>query len=206
MSLKNKPGNDPRAYDAWPVWLKLGVSLATELALCLIVYFCSVPNPNMILITGLVVTTSLFGYTGGVPCALVMVLYSLFFFSADHSFVRFTAENGQKLVIVVIGISLTMLFVGQLKKRQQALWGQLRDVNQLLAEQLDLAHCPRDEYGTFVPFGNVSMTPNLGEVPYDLVEGWQCETLESVLALKKRLLREKDLRDIERIEEVLKKG
>ena len=79
-------------------------------------------------------------------------------------------------------------------------------VSPALAEQLDLAHCPRDEYGTFVPMENVSMTPNLGEVPFDLVEGWQCETLESVLALKKRLLREKDLRDIERIKKVLKKG
>ena len=39
---------------------------------------------------------------------------------------------------------------------------------------------------------------------FDVIDGFQCESLESVLALKRRLLRPKDIRDIEVIEAYLK--
>ena len=39
----------------------------------------------------------------------------------------------------------------------------------------------------------------------DIIDGFKCETLESILEFKRRLLRPKDLRDIEVIESVLKK-
>ena len=41
-------------------------------------------------------------------------------------------------------------------------------------------------------------------VEYDLVDGYQCETLESVLEFKRRMGRPTDLKDIERIEAELK--
>ncbi len=73
-------------------------------------------------------------------------------------------------------------------------------VSKELAEQLDLEHCPQDAGGSYVPFENVQMKANLGKYPFEIVNGYQCETLESILALKRRLMRPKDLRDIEVIE------
>lgn len=78
-------------------------------------------------------------------------------------------------------------------------------VSKELAEKLDLQHCEKDEKGYYAPFPDVQMTDNLGARPFDTVDGFQCETLESVLALKRELMRPKDLRDIEVIEAALKK-
>ena len=76
-------------------------------------------------------------------------------------------------------------------------------VSKKLAEKLDLEHCPKDDKGYYAPFENVQMTANLGKRPFDIVDGFQCETLESVLALKRRLDRPKDQRDIAVIEAYL---
>ena len=77
-------------------------------------------------------------------------------------------------------------------------------VSKELADRLNLEQCARDESGSYVPFQDVQMTANLGRYPFDVVDGFQCETLESILALKRRLMRPKDLRDIEIIEKVLR--
>ena len=42
------------------------------------------------------------------------------------------------------------------------------------------------------------------EKEFDLVDGYQCETLESILEFKKRLRRPKDLKDIVKIKKALK--
>ena len=78
-------------------------------------------------------------------------------------------------------------------------------VTKELAERLGLANCPVNEKGSFVPFEDVEMTANFGSRPFETVDGFQCETLESVLELKRRLMRSKDVRDIEVIEAYLKK-
>ena len=79
-------------------------------------------------------------------------------------------------------------------------------VSEKLAGQLDLKHCPQDGKGYYAPFENVQMSVNLGSRPYENVDGFQCETLESILELKRRLLRPKDYRDIAVIEAVLGKN
>ena len=79
-------------------------------------------------------------------------------------------------------------------------------VSKKLAKELDLEHCEKDEKGYYAPFPDVQMTDNLESWPYDVVDGFQCETLESVLELKKRLMRPKDFSDIEKIEAYLKKA
>ncbi len=76
-------------------------------------------------------------------------------------------------------------------------------VSKELAEELDLDHCRMDESGSYTPFECVQMKVNLGKYPFDIIDGYQCETLESILSLKRRLMRPKDLRDIEVIETVL---
>ncbi|MBR5071849.1 MAG: GNAT family N-acetyltransferase [Oscillospiraceae bacterium] len=77
-------------------------------------------------------------------------------------------------------------------------------VSEKLAQTLDLEHCPLNDKGYYAPYEDMELTVNLGERPYDIVDGFQCETLESVLEFKKSLMRPKDIKDIEIIERYLK--
>lgn len=76
-------------------------------------------------------------------------------------------------------------------------------ISEKLAAQLDLEHCPKNSKGYYSPFEDMEVSVNLGERPYDTVDGFQCETLESVLEFKRSLMRDKDIRDIEAIERYL---
>ena len=87
-------------------------------ALILLVFYCDIPNPNMILIAGLVLCSALFGYGGGIVAAAIMFGYTLFFFSTDHSFTRFTPQNMQKVIVSIIGIAADMLLVCELKRAE----------------------------------------------------------------------------------------
>ena len=91
------------------------VTTVIMLALVALVSFLNVPNPNMILIAGLVLCSALYGYGGGVVAAAIMLLYTLYFFSVDHSFVQFTSEGMQKVFVSLVGIAVDMLLVCSVK-------------------------------------------------------------------------------------------
>lgn len=117
-----------------PYWHKVLLSLAAMLTLTLATAALHIPNPNMILITGLVVSTSLYGFPAGVPCALVMLVYSLYFFSTGHNFVSFTEENMKKMLTILFGIVCNTCFVGKLRQARDAAANRLLSANQILAE------------------------------------------------------------------------
>ena len=73
-------------------------------------------------------------------------------------------------------------------------------VSERLAEELDLEHCEKDELGCYVPFEDVQVKVDMADRSFDVVEGYCCQTLEDILKLKRRLMRPKDIKDIERIE------
>ena len=77
-------------------------------------------------------------------------------------------------------------------------------VSKKLAKQINLYDAPKDEKGFFVPFENCQMMDDFDKFEFNIVEGYQCETLESILAFKKRVNRPKDLKDIKAIERYLK--
>ena len=72
-----------------------------------------------------------------------------------------------------------------------------------LAREIDLYSAPRDEDGFYQPRENVQAIDDFGETEFDIVDGYQCESLGSILAFKKQKMRPKDLKDIEKIEEAL---
>ncbi|MBP0985418.1 MAG: hypothetical protein J6P39_00220 [Oscillospiraceae bacterium] len=76
-------------------------------------------------------------------------------------------------------------------------------VSETLAEALDLKHRPTNWKGSFEPAEDVELKAGMEGRDFDVVEGYQCQTLEDVLALKRSLMRPKDLPDIEIIEEYL---
>ncbi|MBR0400622.1 MAG: hypothetical protein IJH95_07420, partial [Mogibacterium sp.] len=63
------------------LWQSLLLTFVTMSALLLYVYNFNVPNPNMILIAGLVICSAVFGYEGGILAAVIMLFYTLYFFS-----------------------------------------------------------------------------------------------------------------------------
>ena len=74
-----------------------------------------------------------------------------------------------------------------------------------LAREISLYDAPKDEGGYYQPRENVQATDDFGETEFDIVDGYQCESLGSILAFKKRMMRPKDLKDIEKIEKILSK-
>lgn len=115
-------------------WQELLISLAMMLVLILIVVHFNVPNPNMILISGLVVSSALFGYNGGLLSAALMLLYSMYFFSTDHNFVSYTVMNLEKLIVILIGIVVVLLFVCELKRSSLRAFHEIEKLSEELKE------------------------------------------------------------------------
>ena len=120
---------------------KILITAAVMFALILFVYHFKIPNPNMILIAGLILTSALFGFGGGIIAAAIMLGYALFFFSTDHSFTRFTFENLQKVGVSLVGIIIDMFLVCFLKQTEvqafekvDALTKKLKDENKKLQQ------------------------------------------------------------------------
>ena len=86
--------------------------------LAVIVYKTNIPNPNMIMVTGLVIFSALFGTNGGIPAAIIMMVYTTFFFSENHSFVTYTDLNLRKVYVTLFGVTVITLFVCFLKKSE----------------------------------------------------------------------------------------
>ena len=80
------------------------------IALIIFVYNFNVPNPNMILIAALVLSTAIGATVPGLICAVLMMGYSLFFFSTDHSFFQFTEINLHKIIVVTLGVLIRVCF------------------------------------------------------------------------------------------------
>ena len=96
----------------------LGVMLTVlfMIALVGVVHVSKVPNPNMILISGLVICSAFFAVPGGLAAAAIMMAYTLWFFSTNGDFVTFTQENLLKVVVSAIGISVVTFFVSGLRQ------------------------------------------------------------------------------------------
>ena len=113
---------------------KIIATIVIMVVLIAIVYFFKIPNPNMILIAGLVLCSALFGFGGGIIAAVIMLGYTLYFFSTDHCFTQFTPENIQKVGVSLIGIAADMLLVCFLKQTEVRAFKEVDD----LTEQLRL--------------------------------------------------------------------
>ena len=74
-----------------------------------------------------------------------------------------------------------------------------------LAADLHLYQCPKDEAGLYMPFENVQMMDDMETFHFDVIDGYQCESLEDILRQKRQWNRPKDQKDIAVIEAFLHK-
>ena len=117
-----------------PIVLRVVLSAAIMGLLVFIVSFFSLPNPNMILIAGLVVCSAIFGIPGGIVSAAAMMSYTVYFFSTDHSLVTFTPQNFIKVAVTAIGVAVVSIFVCALKGAQDRALADATSMAALLKE------------------------------------------------------------------------
>ncbi|WP_297968532.1 hypothetical protein [uncultured Anaerovibrio sp.] len=60
------------------LWFTSTVTILGMALLIALVWFLKVPNPNMVLITGIIIFTSMFGRMAGVISTLMIIIYSTF--------------------------------------------------------------------------------------------------------------------------------
>ena len=111
------------------LWVKVVATAAIMLALIALVYLLGIPNPNMILIAGLVLCSALFGFGGGIVAAVIMLIYTLYFFSTDHNFVSFTDENLLKVLVSLVGIAADMVFVCLVKESEMRAFDEVSNLS-----------------------------------------------------------------------------
>ena len=123
-----------------PLWASVLVTLLAMGGLVAVVVALTIPNPNMVLVAGLVMASAIFGVPGGIVAAAVMMAYTLYFFSVDHSFVAFTDENLAKVLVTAFGVTVVGVFVCALKRAQDAALADAHALTHLLEldrEQLE---------------------------------------------------------------------
>ena len=104
------------------------------IVLILFVYNFNIPNPNMILIAALVLSTAIGGTISGLICAILMMGYSLFFFSTDHSWIHFNEINLHKIIVITLGVVINYLSVAYLKRNRDRAGNQLKETNDKLEQ------------------------------------------------------------------------
>lgn len=68
-----------------------------------------IPNPEILLLIILVMITSIFGTESGIVSIVMLVLYVMFFYSAEHSFLVYNSNTELSKVIVTFLCSLVCL-------------------------------------------------------------------------------------------------
>ncbi len=121
-----------------PIPAAMLISIVLMAALVGVVVVFNVPNPNMILVTGLVVCAALFGYPGSIPAAIIMLGYTLFFFSTGNDFITFSETNLQKVITTVIGVIVITVFVSQLRRAIAESFAELHELTTTLEEDNQL--------------------------------------------------------------------
>lgn len=97
-----------------------------------LVFRFSIPNPNMILMTCMVLCAGLWGMIPGACAAILMLLYSMYFFSTDNSFIHYSEVNLYKILVIVIGGLGCYLIVGLLKRNRDRTQRELSETNENL--------------------------------------------------------------------------
>lgn len=104
---------------------------AIQLLLCAVVYRFNIPNPNIILFVFLSAVLVQCGYLVGTLCAILTLLYSMFFFSIDHSWIYFEPINRDKLIVILLGLIANISVIGHLQQRNK---NAMREISKLEAE------------------------------------------------------------------------
>lgn len=109
--------------------LYVAITVSVMAVLTLVVALFNVPNPNMVLISGVVAFTSLFGFISGSIASLDLIIYSIFY-SSEQS------DGMFKTGIIIIGTLFCLFFVGFLHEYRSKIQSQLKEAVVLLHDDV----------------------------------------------------------------------
>lgn len=120
-------------------------SLCIFLFMSMLIVACgnmSIPNPEVLLLTGLVVCISLFDLPASAISALQVILFVMYFYSENHSFFSYSAVNLNKVIITGCSVLAITAFLGKLRhvwnttrQRTTDVLKRLRESNEALEEE-----------------------------------------------------------------------
>lgn len=111
----------------------LGVlSLSLTGLLALLVFFLQIPNPMMVLILPVIYFTYLGGWSAGTMSGIVSFFYSLVFFSNKGELFTYNSVNIQKVGTIIVCLTLIIVLIGKLKKRERNNACELQKLNKEL--------------------------------------------------------------------------
>ena len=96
----------------------LFVSIIT-VGLELIVYYTDLPHPILIFVMAIIAFVTLLGPLCGFPPFILALVYSLYYFSDDHSFIHFTGQNIANLVVSYVCLFISFIFIGLLSSHRR---------------------------------------------------------------------------------------
>lgn len=109
--------------------LYVAITVSVMAVLTLVVALFNVPNPNMVLISGVVAFTSLFGFISGSIASLDLIIYSIFYSSGQ-------SDGMFKTGIIIIGTLFCLFFVGFLHEYRSKIQSQLKEAVVLLHDDV----------------------------------------------------------------------
>lgn len=109
-------------------------ALITTLA-SVIVYRLAIPNPVIVLVAVMIFFTALCQHIAGAVSGICIIIYAFFFFSVNHSFVRFTSEGRYKCVVIVVSLIVIYLMVALIRGREEKSYEKIKTLNDQLEKQ-----------------------------------------------------------------------
>lgn len=109
--------------------LYVAITVSVMAVLTLVVALFNIPNPNMVLISGVVAFTSLFGFISGSIASLDLIIYSIFYSSGQ-------SDGMFKTGIIIIGTLFCLFFVGFLHEYRSKIQSQLKEAVVLLHDDV----------------------------------------------------------------------
>lgn len=100
-----------------------------------VVYELDVPNPVIVLVVVMIFFSALCKPAAGAVSGICIILYALYFFSIDHSFFRFTPEDGYKCNVIVVSLCAIYLLVAWIRKREERFIKKIETLNDQLEQQ-----------------------------------------------------------------------
>lgn len=113
-------------------------SFVFTVAAVLIVNFFNIPNPNVILLTVIVLFTFLGGFPAGIISGIIVIINTFYFFSIPGQILHYTQENLVKIIVVVIFVPIMVFLVGTLKAFYNVKNRELEQANRKLEKLLDV--------------------------------------------------------------------
>lgn len=109
-------------------------SFLSTVLLVMMVDFFNVPNPNVILLTGIVYSTFLGGFPSGCLSGTLVIAYSFYFFSEPMHIGSFTPDNLKRVIVIIVFIPVMILIVGTLKRKYDQKNKELEIANEKLKQ------------------------------------------------------------------------